>query len=218
MARVFFPSCKTKLYYPEACEKLLAYMTTVNPVDQVIDCCLNERAFLTSEDTAVVICNTCTAFIDESSNVGQTISVWEVIDADPDFAFPDYQGQEITIQDCWRVAGKHEVHDAIRSLLKKMNITAVELPENRDDCMFCGVTLHEPLGEYFLKSAPARFSKGVEDGLFVACSEEECANIMKEYVDKIQTSAVVSYCIGCDQRGLALTGIDSRSMMELIFN
>lgn len=29
-------------------------------------------------------------------------SLWEVIDQDDAFAFPDYRGMRVTLQDCWR--------------------------------------------------------------------------------------------------------------------
>lgn len=27
--------------------------------------------------------------------------LWQVIDRDPDFKFPDYHGEKMTLQDCW---------------------------------------------------------------------------------------------------------------------
>lgn len=39
------------------------------------------------------------AVIDENTDA-QIQSLWQVIDQDPDFPFPDYHGEEMTIQDC----------------------------------------------------------------------------------------------------------------------
>ena len=57
--------------------------------------------------------------MEESSQIEEIEFVWEIIDRDSDFPFPDYHGEKMTIQDCWRACEKRKVQDAIRSLNEK---------------------------------------------------------------------------------------------------
>ncbi len=90
---------------------------------------------LTVDDTALVVCNNCAAIIEE--NTEATIEfLWQVIDQDSDFQFPDYQGEKMTVQDRWVAFEKRYVQDAVRSLLRKMNIEIVELEKNLEKLHF----------------------------------------------------------------------------------
>lgn len=129
MANLYFPGCKVKGDFPAASEKLAAYIQSKRVVTPV-GCCRVDHDKLTPADTAVVVCNNCANIIAESGDPGQIEFVWEIIDNDPEFPFPDYHGEKMTIQDCWLAVEKRHVQDAIRSLMRKMNIDVVELAEN----------------------------------------------------------------------------------------
>jgi hypothetical protein len=84
-----------------------------------IGCCRAGYQKLTVQDTAIVVCNNCAAIMEESSQAGKIEFVWELIDNDADFPFPDYHSERITIQDCWIAFEKRQLQDTVRSLLKK---------------------------------------------------------------------------------------------------
>ena len=44
---------------------------------------------------------------------------------DPDFPFPDYLGEEMTIQDCWVAFEKRYVQDAVRSLMHSVVLSGL---------------------------------------------------------------------------------------------
>ncbi len=67
----------------------------------------------------------------------------------------------MTIQDCWLAVEKRHVQDAIRSLMRKMNIQVVELPENHEKTTFCGMNLTAECNPSNAKLAPKRY---VEEG------------------------------------------------------
>ena len=143
MANLYFPGCKVKGDFPAASEKLAAYIQSKRVVTPV-GCCRVDHDKLTPADTAVVVCNNCANIIAESGDPGQIEFVWEIIDNDPEFPFPDYHGEKMTIQDCWLAVEKRHVQDAIRSLMRKMNIDVVELAENHEKTRFCGMNLVAP--------------------------------------------------------------------------
>lgn len=91
MANLYFPGCKVKGDFPAASEKLAAYIQSKRVVTPV-GCCRVDHDKLTPADTAVVVCNNCANIIAESGDPGQIEFVWEIIDNDPEFPFPDYHG------------------------------------------------------------------------------------------------------------------------------
>ena len=125
MAYYYFPSCKATAQFQEASRQARTYVNKVFGIDP-IGCCRPNHKKLTVEDTAVVVCGNCAAIIEENSEASIQF-LWQVIDNDPEFPFPDYRGQEMTVQDCWVSFEKRDVQDAVRSLMRKMNIRIVEL-------------------------------------------------------------------------------------------
>ena len=86
----------------------------------------------------------------------------------------------VTIQDCWRMRDRSKTHDAVRSLLSKMNIKCIELPMNREKADFCGTSLYKPQVSRNEKLAPKHYKEGCE-GLFTEHTEEEQIRIIQGY-------------------------------------
>ncbi len=82
----------------------------------------DSREFRTS-DRVYSLCHNCNNIIEET-NPGTTIaSLWELIDIDDDFDFPNYSGLNATVQDCWRSRDRLSEQKAVRNLLEKMHIS-----------------------------------------------------------------------------------------------
>ncbi|MFR4757064.1 MAG: hypothetical protein ACLT9P_02300 [Evtepia gabavorous] len=75
---------------------------------------------------------------------------------------------------------KRHVQDAIRSLMRKMNIDVVELAENHEKTRFCGMNLVAPCNPSNAKLAPKRY---VEEGghMFQPIPPEEQAAYFQSY-------------------------------------
>ena len=142
-------------------------------------------------------------------------SLWEQIDRDSHFPFPDYNGVTVTLQDCWRMRERSETHDAIRSILQKMNIKYLELPMNRKNADFCGTSLYKAQVSRNEKLAPKHYKEGCE-GLFMEHSEEEQIHIMQDYSRRYQTDMVVCYCHYCLE-GVLAGGVNGMHIAELVF-
>ncbi len=218
MSRVFLSSCKNKATYPEASAKLKEYLLAGGHIDEYFGCCkpggAGHRDLEPGMD-AVVLCNTCQGIVEEHDPMVSVTSVLDIILNDPGFPFPDYGGERITVQDCWRAKGRSGVHDAVRALLREMNLEPVELAENRDGSRFCGVSLLAPLPAQVAELAPRRYG-GHEDGVFVPCSKEQQEEAMRAQAALITTPRVVTYCFACDG-GLKLGGADSVALVNLLF-
>ena len=216
MTRLFFPGCKVKARYPEASAWLADQIVARGYADKVTGCCRVEHQKLTQEDTAVCICNNCMAMIDEDANNGAMENIWCIIDADPNFPLPDYTGRMMGVQDCGRAYDRIEVQDAIRSLLVKMGIQIVELPDAREKSTFCGESFLKAAPEQDAGFAPKRYAEdAAKRGIFVPHDPEDMQRVLKEHAAAIETDEVVCYCTACDA-GLEAGGIDAFNMIELI--
>ncbi len=212
MATIYYPSCKFTAFSPDSSEKICQILQSRYGYT-IAGCCRPHHQTLTAKDTVVTVCNTCAAICLEDSPA-KVVSLWEIIDQDPDFPLPDYSGEVMTLQDCWRAYDRPEVQHAVRNLLKKMHIQVVELEDNRENTRFCGMSTHIPLLEANGRFAPRRFIQQAE-GQFIPKSEEERIHLMKKHCEKITTDKVVCYCVPCTQ-GIRKGGKQGIHLLDLI--
>lgn len=197
MADIFFPSCKAKAAYPEASRKLAAYINARLGVEP-IGCCKLNCQKLTKNDRAVILCLNCARVIEKQAVCGDMTFVWELIDQDEDFDFPDYGGEHMTIQDCRIAKGHEEAGTAVRSLMRKMNIVTEELDDSYDQRNFCGSDII--MGYH-------RNTK---------LSRQEQEKFFHDRYDSIPTEKIVSYCKYCDD-GVKMSAKTGKHILELLF-
>lgn len=216
MARKYFPGCKIKARYPEASEWLTEQVLARGYADEAVGCCRVEHQKLTSEDTAVCICNNCMAMIDEDADNGAMDNLWVMIDNDPGFPLPHYEGKTMALQDCGRAYDRPDVQDAVRSLLGKMGIEVVELPDAREKSRFCGESFLKAAPRQDAKFAPKRYVEDAEArGIFTPLEPDTMQAKLEEHAAAIHTEQVACYCVACDI-GLEDGGKDAVNLIELI--
>lgn len=176
---------------------------------------LPDSAALRPGDTVYSICHNCTNIADEQHPGIHVVSLWELIDRDEGFAFPDYGGMQVTVQDCWRTRERAAEQAAVRSLLHKMNIRYAELPENHGQTEFCGSTLYREQPAKNPAFAPKHYIEQA-GGKFRSHSKEEQVAIMRDYCKGFATDTVVCYCHYCLE-GLLEGGADGRHLAHLLF-
>ncbi len=209
---VYYPSCKYTAFSPAGSARI-SEIVQKRYGFTVAGCWREGHLTLTAEDTAVTVCNTCAAICAEDSPA-KGRSIWEVLDEDDTFPLPDLRGAGMALQDCWRAYDRPEVQRAVRSLLQKMRVSVVELPENRSRTRFCGTTLYAPLPKANGAFAPNRFIKKAP-GMFVPHSEEQKDALMREHCRLIPADRVVCYCVPCTQ-GIRRGGKQGIHLMDLI--
>ena len=209
MSKIFFPSCKISEAFPLSNAQLAAYLEKRWGIPKA-GCCRLGRKELTAKDTAIVICHTCAGILAESS-AADVEYAWTYIDKDADFAFPDYGGEKITLQDCFMCKDYPEVMETVRSLLKKMHFEVVELPAHQETADFCGL-LTNPILAANAELAPKRFGQKE----FHALSAEERKAYLQQHVASITTPRVVDYCRAC-HAALKQGGANAVHLVELLF-
>ena len=208
---MFFPSCKIKATFPKESARLADYLEQRFGIAKT-ECCRINRVKLTEKDTAVVVCHTCAAILEENSLASQVLYAWELIDGDDSFPFPDYHGERITLQDCYMARERTHLHDVVRSLLKKMNFKIVELEHNRSEADFCGLRTLEPLADN-QKLAPVHYC---QPRAFTPLADDERTNYLKQYVAGYKTQRTVAYCGAC-RKAMLQGGAQTVHLLELLF-
>lgn len=206
----YFISCKINAAFPKQDERLMAYLQDHGNIGTV-GCC-RDKEQLTLQEPALVICHTCASILEESGRTSDIAYVWEYIDKDPGFVFPDYQGEAITLQDCYMSKERTTVQEAVRSLLRKMNFKVVELEHNREQADFCGLRTQEPL-KANQELAPKHFC---EPGAITPLEAEARKAYLSDYVKRYQTARVVTNCGAC-RMAMKQGGANVVHLLELLF-
>lgn len=176
---------------------------------------LPDSADFKDGDEVYSLCHNCNNIIEEMRPNVRVYSLWELLDTDDKFAFPNYRGMKVTVQDCWRSRNRREEQDAVRSLLNKMNIDYVETHDNRANTEFCGASLYRPQPPRNPKLAPKHY---VDDaiGKFIPHTSEEQKALMKQYCSQYTTEKVVCYCHYCLE-GIRMANVDGYHIASLLF-
>jgi len=229
----YIASCVLSREYPSISRKAISYMEQrgiplmrccvdkykVREFEEAMDESIAEKwksisHFLGMEegDTIISACHNCTNILMETRPEIRTMSLYEYILADEDFVYPDYGGEQMTLQDCWRAADHADEKKAVRELLKRMNISVVEM-ENKED--FCGISLYRPQPARNPKMAPGHYGPEKTEGKFGSYTAEQQREFMIRHAAQIHTDKVVCYCHYCLE-GLQMSGKEAVHLIDLL--
>jgi len=130
MSQVFAPGCALLIYKPELGRRLLAFLNAGTEVIPEHRTCCRHQPGLPAGTRIINVCAGCDRRYRELYPGISTISLWEVL-AGSDFPFPDYGGAEMSILDACPTRTEQRVHNAIRTLLTRMNIKVLEPANTR---------------------------------------------------------------------------------------
>ena len=236
--KYYIASCVFTAKYPALSKRITDYVSSF-PDIKIIRCCtpgwkvgiyeekmpegglrdhwksLPHTADFLPGDETYSLCANCSNIIEESKPGTIVHSLWEFIDSDRNFVFPDHSGLKVTLQDCWRSRDRAETHDAVRSILRKMNIGFSETVNNRENADFCGLSLYRPQVERNPKLAPRHYKDGAK-GLFLPHTEEEQKKLMLDHAREYKTGKVICYCHYCLE-GLEAAGVDATHLAAILF-
>ena len=139
MHDVYAPGCALMLYKPRLSAKVLDALAVElgAPVPEHLVCCHHDPG-LPVGSRVINTCAGCDRRYRSLYESVSTISLWEVLAASSTFPFPDYQGAEMTVHDACPTRTESRVHDAVRALLGRMNVTVVEPHRTRERAQCCG--------------------------------------------------------------------------------
>jgi hypothetical protein len=191
--RVYAPGCAFALYKPDLVEKLHAILNdNLGTMERLLTCCKNAPP-LEPGTEVISTCPGCDKRFRTNYEDSSNISLWEIL-ADSDFfTFPDYNGKKMSIIDACPVRDQTRVHDAVRSVLHKMNITLVEPKNTRGKSICCG------------------------DSFWDLIPLDEVKNQMIKRTSEMPLKDIVVYCVSCS-KSVFIGGKTPHYLIDLLFN
>ena len=141
----FNPGCALSIYKPGMEQRIFDFLNRHFQETVMHKICCRHEPRLEKGYLIINVCAGCDRRLSSLYEGISTISVWEIIDGLDSFAYPDYRGIQMSVQDACPVREKPQVHQAVRSLLKKMNIKIVETRLNGTHSVCCGDDLYPNL-------------------------------------------------------------------------
>lgn len=135
---VFAPGCALMIYKPELAEKIHQFLNDrLHGVEMLLTCCQHDPG-LPENSKVINVCPGCDKRFSKDYKGVTTVSLWEVINENNFFVYPDYKGRKMSIIDACPTREVSIVQNSIRDLLIKMNIDLVEPKNTRKESTCCG--------------------------------------------------------------------------------
>ena len=193
MSRIFTPGCALMLYKPYLAEKLHELLVdNIEPMEMSLTCCKHIPP-LDPGTKVINICPGCDRRYRENYENSGTISLWEVLAENSFLPFPDYSGLEMSIIDACPTRDQTRVHDAVRNLAKRMNITLIEPKNTRTKSTCCG------------------------DSCYGSIPTGQVVEQMNKKASQMPVEEVLVYCVSC-AKAMFIGGKRPRYMIDLLFN
>ncbi len=192
MPYVYAPGCALTDEKPELAARILQYLQQALGDVPLYDTCCRVDCDLPNGTTVINTCPGCNRRFQAKREGITTVSLWEVLAARDDFSFPDYGGLTLAIHDACPTRNEPKVHKAIRTLLARMNVRAVEPECTRERQNCCGDSAYpeKPLPEIYAQ--------------------------MKQRAAEMPAQEVLVYCISC-AKAMHIGGKTPRYLPDLLF-
>jgi len=171
--RVFAPGCALVLYKPELADRIHSILNeNLGKMDLLTTCCHFDPGFETKTEV-INVCPGCDKRFGNNYQGISTISLWEILAGSTFFNFPDYNGMKMSILDACPTRNRENVHEAVRVLLRRMNIELLEPEKTGTHGTCCG------------------------DSFYGSLSTEKVKEQMKKRASEMPLDDVVVYCVSC---------------------
>lgn len=192
MKQVYAPGCALNIYKPELAKKILEFLNNnYGSIPEHLICC-RHKPNLEYGTRVINTCPGCDRRYRELYDGISTISLWELLAESSVFPFPDYHGMEMSIHDACPTRTEERVHNAIRKLLKRMNIKVVEPKNTRTNSICCG------------------------DSFYGTLPVDDIKEKMKSRANEMPCDNVVVYCVSCI-KSIYIGGKKPRYIVDLLF-
>ncbi|HEX2694714.1 MAG TPA: (Fe-S)-binding protein [Acidobacteriota bacterium] len=190
--RLFAPGCALWLYKPGLAERLGRFLAgEPGGAELSLTCCKNQPAIEAGTEV-VNVCPGCDKRYRNNYPDASTVSIWEVLAESETFPFPDYDGSEMSINDACPTRERTGVHDAVRTLLVRMNIRVVEPERTRTHGICCG------------------------DSFYGEIPTDDMKRLMAKRASEMPAEDVVVYCVSC-AKAMFIGGKRPRYLVDLLF-
>lgn len=175
MKYIFAPGCALILYKPGSVERMHRYLCARFGQVEILRTCCRHTPKAVIGKCVINVCPGCDKRYRQNYAEPSTVSLWEVLADSTDLSLPDYGGQPMTIIDACPTRNQSRIHNAVRVLAKKMNITVVEPKRTREKSTCCG------------------------DTFFGTLPVAEVLAQMQAKADTMPLDDIIVYCVSCSK-------------------
>ncbi len=179
----------------------------------ICGCCHYSQGLFQPGDTVLFICDACAAVTGERAPQAKLDSVYRYLLDDEHFIWPNYGGEQITLQDSWALRNYPQVQEEVRDCLKRMNFTAVELPNNWEKADFEGPARYKHRSQRKLSFAPTAMAAIDEQTL--PEPKDGIQAEMQRHAAQYTTKRAVAYTNGT-LGGIQMGGANGVHILDLI--
>jgi Fe-S oxidoreductase len=191
MRSVFAPGCALMLYKPQLAQRLHEVLSEgTGQIAAHLTCCRHDPGF-TADTEVINVCPGCDKRYRIDHERASTISLWEILAVADFFPFPDYRGKAMTIIDACPTRDQKRIHDSVRTLLRRMNISLWEPENTRTHSTCCG------------------------DSLWGEVPAERVRAQMTRRASEMPVEDVVVYCVSC-ALAMRIGGKRPRYLVDLL--
>ncbi len=190
---MFSPGCALMLYKPELADVVHKQLKKFYNELEIYTACCHHEPKLKEKTNIINICPGCDKRFGNQYKLTETISLWEILADSKDFVFPNYKGKEMTIIDACPTRQNEKVHDAIRTLIKKMNIKLIEPEKTRTKSTCCG------------------------DSFYGKLPIDQIEKLMMKKAEGMPVEDVIVYCVSCT-KSMFIGGKTPHYLVDLLFN
>jgi Fe-S oxidoreductase len=192
MKKLFAPGCALMIYKPHLAERVHDVLSkNVGQVDMLVTCCRHIPP-LPAGTEVINVCPGCDRRYRENYRDSSTVSLWEMVAESSFLPLPDYGGQEMTILDACPTRDQKRVHDAVRTVVRRMNILLVEPRKTRFKSTCCG------------------------DSAYGNVPTARVVSKMRKKASEMPAEDVIVYCVSC-AKAMFVGGKHSRYLVDLVF-
>lgn len=190
---LYVPGCALMVYKPHLADKLKDIIEqTYSPANTLLSCCLHKPT-VNPGTYIITACATCAVqYTKKYPDCTSIFFLSELAESD-NFPFPDYKGAKMSIQDTCSARSKPTYLNAIRKLLKRMNISLVEPQRSGVRGKCCGQIFYGKVDTHKVES------------------------LMKDRADEMPCDDVIVYCASCIM-SMSVGGKRPRYIIDLLFN
>ncbi len=189
----FNPGCAMSIYKPASEARVLEILNKHFGLVKPHKLCCHHNPGLPSGSTIINNCAGCDRRFRSLYEGVNTISLWEVLDSLDNLPLPDHTGLTVSVHDSCSYRTKPQVHAAVRSLLKKMNIKIIESEFSGTKSICCG------------------------DNFYPKIPVEKVNEFQKKRASQMPCQDVVVYCVSCI-KSMTIGGKTAHYMVDLILN
>jgi Fe-S oxidoreductase len=189
----FNPGCALSIYKPKSGYKILDLINKYFRSVKIHNICCHHDPQLPHGSTIINNCAGCDRRFRSIYEGIRTITIWEVLDTIEDLPLPDYTGLTVSVQDSCSYRPKPQVHEAVRSILRKMNIEIIDSEFSGTKSICCG------------------------DNFYPQLPIEKVTELQKKRASQMPCQDVVVYCVSCI-KSMSIGGKTPHHLVDLLLN